>query len=141
MGFYSGLFYNQFGGKYEYTGTIDETSKDRLHFLTIPFTYTYEVYDGLRVEVGPDVSFLLAAKEIYEYNGTKETYDFKDDAAKAQLGYNIALSYTHEETGLAGFFRWNGAFTSVPDKDSDYKVYNGGFSFGIRYGLNRFLYK
>jgi hypothetical protein len=141
MGLYSGLFYSQFGGKYEYPGSVNETEKDRLHYLSIPFTFTYEVYDGLRVEVGPDVAFLLAAKEVYEYNGQKETYDFKDDAAKAQLGYNIALSYTHDQSGLAGFFRWNGAFTSVPASDSDYKAFNGGFSFGIRYGLNNLLYK
>jgi hypothetical protein len=144
MGFYSGLFYNQFGGKWDY-GTSNETDKDRMHYLSIPFTFTYEVYDGLRVEAGPDISFLLAAKWIYEYNGVKETYDFKDDAATAQLGYNLALSYTHEQSGFGGFIRWNGAFTDPFSKeyvdDTDFKVHNGGISFGIRYGLNRLLYK
>ena len=139
MGLYSGLFYSQFGGKYEYSS--DETSKDRLHYLAIPITFTYEVYDGLRFEVGPDFAFLLAAKEVYEFMGEKETYDFKDDAAKAQLGYNIALSYTHTQSGLGGFIRWNGAFTSVPASDSDYKAYNGGFSFGARYRINHLFYR
>jgi len=144
MGFYSGLFYNQFGGKWEYSGG-SEIWKDRLHYLSIPFTFTYEVYDGLRIEAGPDVSFLLASKWIVEEDGVKETGDFKEDAAGAQLGYNIGLSYTHDQSGFGGFFRWNGAFTSPYSgdyvDDTDFKVRNGGFSFGIRYGLNRLLYK
>ena len=38
MGFISGLFYNQFGAKYEYGS--NEVGKLRVHYLTIPFTFT-----------------------------------------------------------------------------------------------------
>lgn len=139
MGLYSGLFYNQFGGKFNYGD--NEVSKNRLHYLSIPFTYTYEIYEGVRAEVGPDISFLVAAKEKYEYNGEKETYNINEDVSKVQIGYNIALSYTHDPTGLGGFFRYNGAFTKMPSSDYDYKAYNGGFSFGVRYRMNHLFNK
>jgi len=140
LGFLSGLFYNQFGGRWEYS---DVKEKDKLSYLTIPITFTYEIIDGLRVEVGPDISFLVATKWIYDEGGDKTTESFKDDAAKAQIGYNLAISYTHEESGFGGFFRWNGAFTNPYSKDyigdDDWKVHNGGFSFGIRYALSKIV--
>jgi len=138
MGFISGLFYNQFGAKYEYSS--DDKGKLRVHYLTIPFTFTYTVYEGVNVEIGPDLSFLLAAKDKYEYMGEKETYDLKDDTNKVQIGYNIAVSYTHEESGLGGFIRWNGGFNNV-NKEGDYVIHNGGFSIGARYRINHLFEK
>ena len=139
MGFYSGLYYNQHGAKYEFSS--DDTNKDRLHYLTIPFTFTYRVYDGIKVEVGPDLSFLLAAKQKNTYMGQTETYDFKDDVSKVQLGFNLAASYTHDQSGLGGFIRYNGGFTNVPSSDNDIKLKNGGISFGARYRINHLFYK
>lgn len=139
MGFFSGLFYNQFGSTIEYTE--DDMSKDRLHYLSIPFTYTYDVFEGIRIEAGPDLSFLLSAKEKNEYMGQKETYDFKEQMHNIQFGYNIAVSYTHEETGLGGYFRYNGAFNKIPSSEYDTKIFNSGFSFGARYRINHLLKK
>jgi hypothetical protein len=139
MGIYSGLFYNQFGAKFVYGD--DEVSKNRLSYLSIPITYTYEFYEGIRAEIGPDISFLVAAKDKYEYLGEKESYDIKEDVRNVQIGYNIALSYTHYESGFGGFFRYNGAFTKMPSSDYDYNVVNGGFSFGIRYQMNHLFHK
>jgi hypothetical protein len=141
LGFYSGLFYQQHGARFDYEGTTDETLKNKLHYLTIPITWTYEVYDGIRVEVGPDLSFLLAAKEKYKYQGQTETYNIKDDISKVQVGFNVAASYTHEPTGLAGFFRYNAGLTNVPSSDYDYVAKNGAISFGIRYRLNQHVIK
>ncbi|MCG8307559.1 MAG: PorT family protein [Cytophagales bacterium] len=138
MGFYSGLFYNQHGVKYSDDG-VD--NKDRLHYLSIPFTFTYNVYNGVTVEAGPDLSFLLSAKEIYTYMGNKEKNNFSDDVHNVQLGYNIAVSYMHEPIGLGGFFRWNGGFNKVPSSNYDTKLYNGGFSIGARYRLNHLVGK
>jgi hypothetical protein len=142
MGLGSGLFYNQFGADYPVDGMGGlESSKDRLHYLTIPFTYTYDVYKGIRLEAGPEISFLLAAKEVEKFNGNKETYDFKEDVKNVQIGFNIGVSYLHEQTGLGGFFRYNGGFNKVPTGEWDYKIYNGGFSIGARYQMNRLFYK
>lgn len=139
MGIYSGLFYSQYGGKYDWGS--DEVSKHRIHYLTLPVTYTYNIYEGLNVEAGLDFSFLLAAKEKYEYMGSTETYNTKEDVANAQVGVNIALSYMHEASGFGGFFRFNRGLTKMPSSDYDYNAYNGGFSLGVRYILNPILSK
>jgi len=139
LGFLSGLYYNQHGVKFDWGS--DETSKLRLHYLTIPLTFTYMIHNGISVEAGPDLSFLLAAKEKYEYMGETETYDFKDDTKNFQFGYNIAVSYMHDPTGLGGFVRWNGGFTNVPTSEFDVKLKNGGISIGARYRINHLFYK
>ena len=140
LGFLSGLFFNSYGGRWEYS---DVKEKDRLSYLTIPITFTYEIIDGLRAEVGPDLSFLVGTKWTYDEGGDKTTESFNDDAAKVQIGYSIAVSYTHDESGLGGFIRWNGAFTNPYSSDyigdDDWKVHNGGFSFGIRYALSQII--
>jgi hypothetical protein len=69
------------------------------------------------------------------------TYDFKEDVRNVQLGYNIAVSYMHQQTGLGGFLRWNGGFTKVPTSEYGTSIYNGGFSIGARYRLNDLIHK
>ena len=73
--------------------------------------------------------------------GQTETYDFKDDVSKVQLGFNLGASYTHDQSGLGGFIRYNGGFTKVPSSDNDVKLYNGGISIGARYRINHLFYK
>jgi hypothetical protein len=142
MGINSGLFFNQFGARYDYEGdAAGSSSRDRLSYLTIPFTFTYQVIEGLRAEAGPDLSFLVAAKEIYKYDGGKEIYDIKENIANVQVGFNLGISYTHDETGLGGFVRYNGAFTKIPSGDNEYKAYNAGFSLGVRYRINHLFYR
>ena len=138
MGFLSGLYYNQHGARYNYSDS--DKSKDRISYLTLPIIFTYQVYEGVRVEVGPDLSFLLAAKEKNEYFGETTTYNFTDDTRKVQLGYHIALAYTHQPSGLGGFLRWNGGFTKVPTSEYDTNIKNGGFSVGARYRINHLFY-
>jgi len=137
LGFYSGLFYFQNGAKYDYEST--GTLKNKLHYLTIPFTPTYEVYQGIRVEGGLDLSFLLAAKGKYQYMDQTEIQNIKEDLSKAQIGFNIGASYTHATTGLIGFLRYNGGLTKLPSNDADYIARNGAISFGLRYIVNHHL--
>ncbi len=138
MGLNSGLFYKQFGARNEYDG---EKSKDRLHYLTIPLTYTYNVYNGLRLEAGPDFSVLLAAKEKYEYMGQKETQNAKEYYHNAQVGFNLSVSYTDENSGFGAFVRYNGGVTKLSSNKYDYKAYNGGISVGGRYSFNSLFNK
>ncbi len=139
LGFLSGLYYNQHGVKIDYSS--DDQSKLRLSYLTIPLTFTYRVHNGISVEAGPDLSFLLSAKDKNTYNGQTETYDFKDETKNFQFGYNIAVSYMHDQSGLGGFVRWNGGLSKVRTSDSNNKIYNGGFSIGARYRINHLFYK
>ena len=48
MGLLSGLYYSKFGAKYEYSS--NDKGKLVVSYLSIPFTYTYNVYASLVVE-------------------------------------------------------------------------------------------
>lgn len=139
LGFYSGLLYFQNGAKIDFGSTSGEILKNKLHYLTIPFTPTYEVYNGIRVEAGLDLSFLLAAKAKYEYMDQVEVQKIGDQVSKAQIGFNVGASYTHEPSGLIGFLRYNGGLTKMPSNDYDAKVHNGSISLGVRYHINQHL--
>ena len=139
LGFTTGLLFNQFGSKYEYSS--DEVSITRLSYLSIPFTFTYEVYNGIAIEAGPDLSFLLGAKEKYTYMGNTDSYDIKEDTRNVQIGFNVGVSYMHDDTGLGGFFRYNGGLNRVVSDEYDYKAYNGGLSVGLRYRVNQLFNK
>jgi hypothetical protein len=139
LGFYSGLFYFQNGAKIDLQETTGEMLRNKLHYLTIPFTPTYEVYKGIRVEGGFDLSFLLAAKAKYQYLDQTEIQNIKEEVSKAQIGFNIGTSYTHEPSGLIGFIRYNGGLTKMPSNDYDAKIRNGSISFGVRYMVNQYL--
>jgi hypothetical protein len=139
LGFYSGLLYFQNGARIDLSETTGEMLKNKLHYLTIPFSPTYEVYNGIRIEAGFDLSFLLAAKAEYEYLDQVEIQNIKDEVSTAQIGFNIGTSYSHEPTGLAGFLRYNGGLTTMPSNEYDAKVRNGSISIGIRYRVNHHM--
>ena len=113
--------------------------KNKLHYITIPITPTYEVYKGIRLEGGFDLSFLVAAKAKYEYLDQVEVQKIADEVSTAQIGFNIGTSYTHEPSGLAGFLRYNGGLTKMPSNDYDAKIHNGSISIGIRYRVNHHM--
>ncbi len=137
LDFRSGLFYSPFGAKVKYEGDgYEQESKDKLGYLAVPLTFRYSFSNGLKAEAGPDVSFVLSAKKKYTYMGQTDTNDFKDDVGKVQIGFNAGLSYTHEDSGLGGFLRYNGGLTTMPNSDYDSKIYNGGISVGVRYDIN-----
>ena len=140
FGIGSGLFYKQYGGKQEGTGDgYDYTSTDRLSYLIVPFNLNYELFDNFRVEAGPDVSFLLGAKQIQKYNGDKTTQSGTDYFHKAEFGINAGVIYTHPETGIGAYFRYNTQLGQIY-KDRDSKVYNRAFSVGLQYPINRLFY-
>lgn len=137
LDFTTGLFLSPFGAKIKYEdGDFEQETKDKLGYLAIPLTFGYSFSNGLKAEAGPDVSFLLSAKEKGTYNGMTSTFDDKDQFSKVQLGFNLGLSYAHEDSGLGGFVRYNGGLNKLPSSGNDYKVFNGGISVGVRYELN-----
>lgn len=137
FGVLSGLYFNQYGAKQDFSGNgTDYKIKDRLSYLTLPFTFTYNVYDNFRVEAGPELSFLTGAKTITEFNNDKMISSGTEGLSGAQIGFNLGASYMHPETGLGGFIRYNGGLNKIGSSDVNEKFYNGGLSIGVRYTLN-----
>lgn len=96
------LLYNQQGAKYEEFDNdgiyqYSDESTIKLDYISLPIMAKYYIIQGLSVEAGPQVSFLLNAKEegTFIENGTIEEYDFdhKDTTKSLNIGLGIGASY------------------------------------------------
>ena len=83
---------------YSSQGVKDESDDDevvRLSYLTLPILGKYYIVDGVSIEAGPQIGFLLSAE--VEDNG--ETTDLKEDTKSVDIGLAIGLGYKMD-TGL-----------------------------------------
>jgi hypothetical protein len=72
-----------------YAGTYDNFEED-LHYLSVPLTFQIQTKSGFFVEAGPQISFLMSAKQD---GPNDKTYDIKSQYDKADLGVNAGLGY------------------------------------------------
>ena len=85
----------------------DLEGKIKLTYLSIPLMAKFYVSEGFSLEIGPQVSFLLSAKDDYVYFEESEEVDIKEYIKGLDLGANFGLGYKLE----------------------------GGLNFGARYSL------
>lgn len=110
---------DSFGGEtYKYDSKFD--------YLNVPVMAKYFVTKGLSVEAGPQIGFLLSAKEDGE--------DAKDYVKSIDFGANFGVGYDFTENISAGI-RYNLGLSNINDSDSsdDYKVNNNVFSLTVGY--------
>lgn len=112
--------------------TFTETAEGeiRLGYLNVPLMAKYYVYEGLSIEAGPQVGFLLSAKNEYDFTLTQTSSegtftetesgedDIKDSVKSIDFGVNFGLGYKLEN-GLNFSARYNLGLTDAND-DSDY---------------------
>ncbi|WP_151089282.1 porin family protein [Hymenobacter baengnokdamensis] len=82
--------------------------RTRLNYLDVPLAFHVNT-DGFFFEAGPQVGFLLAAKN--ESGST--SVDVKDAYKQVDFGYLAGLGYQLKH-GLGIGLRYNGAFTNFP---------------------------
>jgi opacity protein-like surface antigen len=70
-------------------GAKVEDSKTKLNYINLPVLAKYYVVDKLAVIAGPQVGFLMSAKETFE----SESLDAKDFYKTISLSFNIGASY------------------------------------------------
>lgn len=128
------LLYSEQGSDYEeesFDGTVS------VNYLNIPVMAKFEVAEGLSVEAGPQIGFLLSAKDEYDFEGGSEEEDIKDQLKGTDFGLNFGLGYKLEN-GLNFSARYNLGLSNVNDGDIDdgaeYK--NGVFQIGIGFLFN-----
>ena len=118
------LLYSELGNKYEYSysenydgparaggGNFSENEESitKLSYISMPLLAKYFIIPGLSVEAGPQFSFLLSAKNDWEYsetfNGETESesgsIDIKDSIKNVDIGGAIGTTY---ELDLGLFF-------------------------------------
>lgn len=96
-----------------------------LSYLNLPLMGKYYIAKGLSVEAGPQIGFLLSAKN--------EETDVKDSFNSFDFGVNFGLGYKLDN-GLNFGARYNLGLTDINNLDnSSFKNKNGVFQLSVGY--------
>ena len=109
-------------------GANDNTAN--LSYLNIPVMFQYMFDYGFRIEAGPQLGFLLSAKN--DTNGV--SVDIKDQLETVDFGIGVGVSYIHVPSGFGVDLRYNFGLTDI-SKDETVKSTNMGLQFGVFYLL------
>jgi len=125
----------------EFSSTIDKQNI-KLGYLNIPVMAKYYVIKGLSIEAGPQVGFLLSAKNEYNiYSSISEDLsgsgedDIKDDSKSVDFGLNVGAGYEFTQNIFVQA-RYNFGLTSISENASnEFDPKNGVLqvSFGYKF--------
>ena len=127
------LLYSMKGAKMEgvISGTT-VTAKETLHYIDVPVLARINA-GGLFFELGPQIGFLVAARDAVEENGSSSSSDVKSDYNTVDFGYAAGLGY-QVPAGPGIGLRYNGGFTDiVKDNTSNNAVHNSAFQLYLTY--------
>ncbi|HSD13018.1 MAG TPA: porin family protein [Flavobacterium sp.] len=142
------LLFSMQGAKSEYSsadadGVFAVESTAKLNYLNLPIMAKYYVAKGFSVEAGPQIGFLLSAKQKTDVTGTDfftgETFsestdtDVKEWTNSIDFGFNLGAGYDFTDNISAGV-RYNFGLSNVDDyPDSTDTVKNGVLSVSAAY--------
>ena len=141
------LLYSTQGAKYEDSESgsgfsYNEESTIKLDYINLPIMAKYYVSEGFSIEVGPQIGFLMSAKEDYEYSETidGETFsdsgeeDIKDSVSGIDFGLNLGLGYKLE-SGLNFGARYNLGLSNINDFEGsdEFKIQNSVIQVSVGY--------
>lgn len=117
------VLYSMQGAKYEFLG---EEADLKLSYINVPILAKYYIMEGLSLEVGPQVGFLMSAKA--------EDEDVKDGYKSIDFGLNGGVGYK-TEMGLFFQARYYAGLSSINEEvdGMDYKETNNVISFSVGY--------
>ncbi|NHN25216.1 PorT family protein [Flavobacterium jejuense] len=120
------LVYSSLGAKSSDEG-FDYTS--HLNYLNIPVMAKYFVAEGFSLEAGPQIGFLLSAKD----KGDGEDVDTKEYYNSTDFGMNVGAGYDVTENINLGLRYTFGLSNIAKDAPSGYKVGNSNIAFAVAY--------
>jgi long-subunit fatty acid transport protein len=140
------LMYSTQGAKSSYTessggASLKLESKSKLSYLNIPVMAKYFVTPKFSLEFGPQIGFLMSAKQDISSTGTfggvsvseSESIDIKDKTSSVDFSINFGTGYDFTENLTVGL-RYNLGLTNVVDiKDSKDSIKNGVLSVSLGY--------
>lgn len=104
------------------------------HNINIPLMGRYEIMDGLNVEFGPQLGFLVSAKEKTEFNKIKTKEPITDNFKTFDFGLNIGAGYKVTDE-LEINARFTKGLTDINHDPSSKSTTNTYFSVGVAYKL------
>ena len=149
FGLQAELMYSGQGAKYEATYvingvTVDVDAKRKLNYLSLPFLGRYHFSNGIALEAGLGLDFLLAAKESYDTSLDFQGLGFEDQDVKeyhlgADLKFIIGAGY-ELPSGLSFNVRYNAGLSNNLDEDHEEylegeELINSVFQLGVGFPL------
>jgi hypothetical protein len=122
------VVYSSQGAKYT-SGSTE--SKLNLGYINVPVLVQYMFDNGFRLQAGPQVGFLLNAKNEV---GSVET-DVKNQFKTVDFAVSAGLGYVHPPSGFGVDARYNLGLSDITEADNT-KAQNRGFQVGVFYLLN-----
>ena len=119
----------------------NDNSKTKIvtHNINIPLMGRYEIMDGLNVEFGPQLGFLVSAKKKTESGKTDIKEKFVDNFKTFDFGLNFGAAYKITDE-LEINARFTKGLTNINDYyptsvDGNNKLTNTYFSIGVAYKI------
>ncbi len=126
------LLYSKQGAGLKTTDNTDR--KIVTHNINIPLMGRYEIMDGLNVEFGPQLGFLVSAKEKID-NGKADTkIKVTDNFKTFDFGLNFGAGYKVTDE-LEINARFTKGLSNLSNFDTNNKITNTYFSVGVAYKL------
>ena len=116
---------------YSEQGAKDDSDDDevvRTNYLTLPIMAKYYLTDGLCIEAGPQIGFLLTA----EVEDDGDTIDLKDNTKNTDIGLAFGLGYKLDSGLNFGIRYFLGSDINDVEGDSD-KISNRVFQISLGY--------
>lgn len=142
------LLFSMEGGKSSFKFQSSEVSmsseeKLKLGYINLPVMAKYYVTEGLSVELGPQIGYLISAKSEYEFSSTFEGItiedsgkeDVKDFMKKTSFGASVGLGYTMKNN-LYFQARYHLGLSNINDTEDEEdgylaKIKNNGFQLSV----------
>ena len=97
----------------------------KLDYLNLPLMAKYYVAEGFSLEVGPQIGFLLSAKDKGDSDGVSYDEDIKEFIKGIDFGVNFGAGYKLDN-GLNFGARYNLGLTDVNDAYEEGGTYKNG---------------
>lgn len=118
-------------------------NKFKLGYMNIPLMLKYHVKQGFFVEFGPQVGFLISAKNDYDYTeyyvsdgevyiSESDSEDIKDKFKSIDFGMNFGLGYNFTDNVSAGI-RYNLGLSNILEDSGDFEAQNSVFQLSLGY--------
>jgi len=135
------LMYSQMGAKLDYVDSdgiiqynVESTSK--FDYISLPILAKYYIIEGLSIEAGPQIGFLVSAKQEDKISGIGEqSSDVKEGSKSIDFGLAGGLAY---DLPIGVFFqaRYYAGIANIAeegDSNEDFDVKNMGVQLSIGY--------
>lgn len=138
------ILYSAQGAKYKESGmelgvNYSYDIEEKLDYIQVPIMAKFYIVDGLALEAGPQISFLVSSKGEYEGTiGNVTVSDDRDldDISKIDFGLGVGASYRLPMGVFLGA-RYNFGLSNVNDSENadNQKIHNNVFQVSAGYSF------